>query len=170
MLLKVRMLTDSTEINGKDRSMHNSESLSDPDISIRNKYRRYPLTEFIHELIEVTNDQILDTKLSGANLTLQELQEVVNHTLQSFLIMLCLDCGEDTSYEYYMVYDEIWKQATNEKERRGVLCIGCLESRIGRSLNSQDFPEDILLNIGNKEQAENNSPLVSDRLKNRILY
>lgn len=51
---------------------------------------------------------------------------------------LCLDCKVDTSeiYEYYMVKDEIWPIGTYD----GMLCIGCLETRIGRELNVNDFP------------------------------
>jgi len=49
----------------------------------------------------------------------------------------CADCGHDYD-EYYMVRNDIWKT-------RGVgsseLCVGCLEKRIGRKLNEQDFTD-----------------------------
>lgn len=77
----------------------------------------------------------------------------------------CIDCSVDTSWvtgagaeEYYMVHDEIWLQAVNTK-RDGMLCIGCLEKRIGRELTPADFT-DCLLN----QQVE----LKSDRLLNRL--
>jgi hypothetical protein len=52
----------------------------------------------------------------------------------------CLDCGVATMPgEYYMVHDFVW-QAAGMKSR-GILCIGCLERRLGRQLVPQDFPE-----------------------------
>jgi hypothetical protein len=51
---------------------------------------------------------------------------------------LCHDCKDCTLCieEYYMVHDSMW-------ERHGVdldmLCIGCLEKRIGRILKKTDF-------------------------------
>jgi hypothetical protein len=39
-------------------------------------------------------------------------------------------------WEYYFVTDEIWKQAGAGK---GMLCIGCLEERLGRQLRFNDF-------------------------------
>lgn len=50
----------------------------------------------------------------------------------------CKDCGINTLYsgEYYMVEDYIW-DATQAGS--GMLCIGCLENRIGRKLQSSDF-------------------------------
>ena len=40
--------------------------------------------------------------------------------------------------EIYEVYDDIWKQ-TGLEPYNGCLCIGCLESRIGRELTPDDF-------------------------------
>jgi hypothetical protein len=57
----------------------------------------------------------------------------------------CADCGLDTiaAGEWYMVHDQIWQQAWGSLEYTGpgqqVLCIGCLENRIGRKLTSADF-------------------------------
>lgn len=55
---------------------------------------------------------------------------------------LCLDCGVDTNKidEYYMVKGHVWTQAMGDKPD-GMLCIGCLEKRIGRRLQLQDFTE-----------------------------
>ncbi len=54
----------------------------------------------------------------------------------------CSICGVDTSCktgicEYYMVTHKIWYEATNRKCY--MLCIGCLEKRLGRRLNKHDF-------------------------------
>jgi hypothetical protein len=52
----------------------------------------------------------------------------------------CVDCGQDTIAigHYYMVYDYIWELcgvAPNE----GMLCVHCLEARLGRPLVLEDF-------------------------------
>jgi hypothetical protein len=65
---------------------------------------------------------------------------------------LCKDCGMDTTpssngqrgfrykgrWEYYMVHNSVWAAAGM---RDGFLCIGCLETRLGRELNRDDFPD-----------------------------
>ena len=55
--------------------------------------------------------------------------------------IFCADCGEDTDEidEGYFVNDDVWAQSGGGRK---VLCIGCLEKRIGRRLNSRDFPPD----------------------------
>jgi hypothetical protein len=50
----------------------------------------------------------------------------------------CLDCTDNThdTNEYYMVHDHIWDGVVSG---HGMLCIGCLEKRLGRRLNADDF-------------------------------
>lgn len=67
----------------------------------------------------------------------------------------CKDCGVETApttgkgcsnerwprrdalgWEYYMVNEAVWDAAGGA---RGVLCIGCLELRLGRVLTPDDF-------------------------------
>ena len=52
---------------------------------------------------------------------------------------ICKDCQVDTLHidEYYMVTDGVWELAN--PQRRGMLCIGCLENRLGRQLTASDF-------------------------------
>ena len=54
----------------------------------------------------------------------------------------CKDCKADTSSlnEYYMVHDHIWL-ATGLSKQGGMLCLGCLEGRIGRRLCANDFSD-----------------------------
>jgi hypothetical protein len=66
-----------------------------------------------------------------------------------------MDCGYETSGgvdgdEWYSVHDEIWIKACGYIEGklpadgpfgRQILCIGCLERRIGRRLTSNDFTD-----------------------------
>jgi hypothetical protein len=52
---------------------------------------------------------------------------------------LCLDCNEDTSElkEHYFIHTELWLSVANSI--KGMLCIGCLEERLGRKLTKDDF-------------------------------
>lgn len=51
----------------------------------------------------------------------------------------CLDCAVSTHDigEYYMVENSVWTEAVPEGE--GMLCIACLENRLGRLLTEADF-------------------------------
>jgi hypothetical protein len=53
----------------------------------------------------------------------------------------CIDCGMNTmdADEYYMVHNEIWAEVV--PDRLGMLCIGCLERRLGRQLEPSDFTD-----------------------------
>jgi hypothetical protein len=62
----------------------------------------------------------------------------------------CCDCGIgcDTLGEYYMVRDDLWERVWNGKRKphheisgQEVLCIGCLENRVGRQLCRDDFTD-----------------------------
>jgi hypothetical protein len=50
----------------------------------------------------------------------------------------CIDCGTDTTGEYYVVRHELWADAVGDP-RAGKLCVGCLETRVGRRLEPDDF-------------------------------
>lgn len=72
----------------------------------------------------------------------------------------CLDCKEDTGKmrEHYFVKTEVWMRVHHSI--RGMLCVGCLETRLGRRLEPGDFTD-----------AHINNPRLypmSDRLRNRI--
>ena len=72
----------------------------------------------------------------------------------------CMDCGLDTlaMNEYYMVKKKIWKIVNPGVD--GMLCIGCLEDRLGRQLTAADFTKAPLNHNGKTVQ--------SDRLINRL--
>lgn len=82
----------------------------------------------------------------------------------------CADCGlgTNTADEYYMVKNEVWEQSWAGRRKpwhgkiRGqeILCIGCLEERLGRTLTRCDFTD-----------APINDPTkydMSDRLRDRL--
>jgi hypothetical protein len=65
----------------------------------------------------------------------------------------CAACEVNTLHikEYYMVHDEIWK--TVWPANRGMLCIGCVEARLGRALTAKDFT-DAPVNTGYFDYSE----------------
>jgi hypothetical protein len=82
----------------------------------------------------------------------------------------CADCGVGTLtlHEWYMVRDEVWEEAWRGRRKwshaidgQEVLCIGCLEKRLGRTLMADDF---ISAPCNNP-----NKPNISQRLRNRLI-
>jgi hypothetical protein len=83
----------------------------------------------------------------------------------------CVDCGVGTLTlgEWYMVKDDVWEQAWagRRKSWHGkvagveVLCIGCLETRLGRTLTASDFTHWPI----NNPALPNTSTRLRDRLK-----
>jgi hypothetical protein len=73
----------------------------------------------------------------------------------------CWDCNTCTlcNDEYYMVDNGVWEVATEDFGGHGMLCIGCLEARLGGKLVASDFP-DYPINKGVFPQ--------STRLQNRL--
>jgi hypothetical protein len=81
----------------------------------------------------------------------------------------CADCdvGVFTIGEWYMVTDEVWEQAWagrlkpwHEMDGQQILCIGCLEKRIGRTLMAWDFTYALV--------NDPNDGSISDRLYDRL--
>jgi hypothetical protein len=81
---------------------------------------------------------------------LRELQkevELAEKRLNDFMFG-CIDCGINTNRigEYYVVSDSVWAEAIGNPSPDGLdgmLCIGCLEKRIGRRLRPCDFERDL---------------------------
>jgi hypothetical protein len=64
----------------------------------------------------------------------------------------CADCsiGTYTIGEWYMVRDEVWERAWAGRRKpwhalpgQEILCIGCLEKRLGRTLKPSDFTDSV---------------------------
>jgi hypothetical protein len=72
--------------------------------------------------------------VTGGQLRLFELPEPV-----WAIRVRCLDCREDTIEldEYYMLRDDVWLEANPARD--GMLCVGCVEQRLGRALRPGDF-------------------------------
>lgn len=77
-------------------------------------------------------------------------------------MFMCWDCTQCTNCmsEYYMVTDELWAVATEDTFPDIMLCIGCLENRLGGRLTADDFSGAPLNSM--------NLILGSERLINRL--
>jgi hypothetical protein len=53
----------------------------------------------------------------------------------------CLDCGMNTgpTQEYFMLRHELWRRLVARRDRGGMLCLRCVELRLGRGLCGRDF-------------------------------
>lgn len=89
---------------------------------------------------------------------------------------LCKDCKVDTCEdgieEYYMVLSRVWQIAHKQDEnKKGFLCISCLEQRIGRNLTPNDFMECPLnYSLFGKSQIQPEKFRCSQRLRNRLRF
>lgn len=74
----------------------------------------------------------------------------------------CVDCGVSCNdiHEYYMIHESLWLSVM--KCLCGMLCIGCVESRLGRKLTPEDFTDCALNTEGFGYK--------SARLANRLNY
>jgi hypothetical protein len=59
----------------------------------------------------------------------------------------CVDCGIDTcplgwdgEAEFYKVHDAVWAEV-GMVSNGGMLCVGCIEQRLGRRLTPDDFTD-----------------------------
>jgi hypothetical protein len=93
----------------------------------------------------------------------------------------CDDCGTDTlstepgvPTEYYMVHDRVWQAAgmptrpPSGAAGTGLLCIGCLEHRLGRRLHRRDFTGAPISNTTVKPALRYAWSYRSDRLRARL--
>jgi len=74
----------------------------------------------------------------------------------------CLDCAACTLClgEYYMVTDQVWSSVADH----GMLCIGCLEQRLGRMLHAKDFTDAPINQIS--DMTDDASARLLNRLRN----
>ena len=73
---------------------------------------------------------------------------------------LCVDCKVDTGKigEHYFIRTDLWLKAM--RTIRGMLCIGCLEKRLGRELRKSDFTDAFI----NSPEFEPKSQRLMERL------
>lgn len=113
----------------------------------------------------VLNDQCTVKKLAiddGRTIMFCSCEESEDFLMVDDDTFLCADCEIDTHpdtgiAEYYNVINEIWWEFV--PEFHGMLCLGCLELRMGRQLTREDF-SDAPINYGYMR--------MSDRFKDRM--
>jgi len=52
------------------------------------------------------------------------------------MVLLCDDCKKENP-EQFMAKEAVWKSIARDSE---FLCLDCFQKRLGRNLNSDDFP------------------------------
>ena len=72
---------------------------------------------------------------------------------------ICLDCGEHTGLEHFYVHLSVWNSVMDSEV--GMICVGCLEARLGRLLVPSDFTD---AHINNPRRNA-----MTDRLRSRII-
>ena len=53
---------------------------------------------------------------------------------------ICGKCSTSTFDQYFSLYDDVWAEANNWKQR-GELCMNCIEAELGRPLTHFDFTD-----------------------------
>ena len=85
----------------------------------------------------------------------------MNKSTRNRTRFLCLDCKVDTgkAREFYYLVPKTWRAAHDSIS--GMLCVGCIETRLGRTLTPSDFTN---ATINNPKYTP-----MSDRLRSRIV-
>ena len=86
--------------------------------------------------------------------------KTTTETIADLEDFICIECNINTLEinEYYMIQDYLWQQIN--PQTKGMLCIGCVEEKLGRTLTAADFSPYPINQIGFFVQ--------SSRLINRI--
>jgi hypothetical protein len=79
----------------------------------------------------------------------------------------CIDCGGDFDEFDYVVEDAVWA-AGGLAPTGGLLCIGCLERRLGRRLTRDDFKSSVHLDCPDIGSIGDRQSLRSLRLRDRL--
>jgi hypothetical protein len=119
--------------------------------------RLYTVEDLLDALLWITGD---DDPVTGY--TKRELAHLALDATEELTDFECFGCGVNTLEidERYMVHNDLWRTYGVE----GMLCIGCLEARIGRRLTPADFT-----NCGgnNRDDRWPKSERLADRLNNQ---
>lgn len=72
----------------------------------------------------------------------------------------CTTCKTNTLHngEYYMLNDKLWRKIADNKN--GMMCIGCVETKLKRQLTRKDFTDAPVNNL----ETFNKSDRLIDRL------
>lgn len=107
------------------------------------------ILNFIEFILDFNYGQLLDTKLPNEDrrffhfesMMLYDILEQLGEKDYKVNFSVCSFCNSSTSNEYYMVKDEIWNVTGFGQEDNKLCCIRCLEEKLGRKLNKNDFTD-----------------------------
>lgn len=109
--------------------------------------------KFFYEDVIGTLDWLHEEMGSPEALTNADLAHLFAEALVTMQDPWCATCDVNVMKigEYYMVTNDLWKRYG---VGRGMLCIGCLEERLGRELTSVDFTDVPINDQGNPDNSE----------------
>lgn len=91
----------------------------------------------------------------------------------------CSYCGVDVygvGEFAYMLHNAVWKEAVERGYQMNhnvgqysLLCVGCLETCLGRKLRESDFNSDVPLNKPDMTRVYGRSPRLLDRMNNQFV-
>ncbi len=115
--------------------------------------------KFLYEDVIGTLDWLHEDMGLSPVVTEMELANLLAETLVSVRDPFCTTCDVNTMEvgEYYGVTNDLWRRYGVGK---GMMCIGCLEERMGRELTPEDFV-DLPINTMDSNRR-------SERLRSRL--
>lgn len=93
------------------------------------------------ELYVAMEEMCYDYGLDVKDFAKEAIDFTITYETEMMNAFLCLDCRVHTGEinEYFMVHDDLWFSVNPDGE--GMLCLGCLEARLGRPLAAADFTD-----------------------------
>ena len=65
------------------------------------------------------------------------IDEYVKKVMSGLSRLECAVCGRVNGFDFYMVHDEVWKEAALRRDES--CCLPCLSEKLGRALTIDDF-------------------------------
>jgi hypothetical protein len=92
----------------------------------------------IFDIIDEISSNIEYYGLDNEDMCLEDAQQLMKVAQKNLHKSWCGDCGVRVFEcgEYYSLRDSVWKSVARKSE---MLCVGCIEERLGRLLVNRDF-------------------------------
>jgi hypothetical protein len=121
--------------------------------------KEYRLDEFLMWIRNLAEDQLGLAVHDDATLTKKDFLHLAIDANEIVGCADCAICAVDCNEidEYYMVTNELWAQYG---VRHGMLCVGCMEARMGRELTGEDF----MVGAGDNDPGQRHSARLTKRL------
>lgn len=121
--------------------------------------KEYRLAEFVFWIYDLAEDRLGQVIDNDTTLTKQDFRHIAIDAANMMGCADCAICAVDCNEidEYYMVTNELWDEYGVE---HGMLCVGCIESRMGRQLVKTDF----MVGAGDNAPGQIRSARLTDRM------